>query len=253
MRRAAIVAGALGAAVLAALLYIRPAQATLHHAALVIQHSGGGVLTRCVSFMEDQISGLQLIQRSGVQYQVRTFGTIGTAVCQLDNEPTPVPSSCFGAGPYWQYSHRTAAGWQPSGVAASAWVLRDGDMDGWRYAAGAAQTPPPIGFASVCTPVVSSAAASHPASPATAIRSTAAAPTQTQPAIAAPATAATSPSSSAQALAPTMSATPRMALAETGPQDKAAPGPPITAWLLLGGGSISLIALGAVNLARRRR
>ena len=41
---------AASAALLAALLSIRPAHAAIHHAALVIQHASGSVITRCVAF-----------------------------------------------------------------------------------------------------------------------------------------------------------------------------------------------------------
>jgi hypothetical protein len=140
----------LGAAALAALaaafVGVRPAHAAVHHAALVIQHSSGRVLSRCIAFAEEQLTGLELIQRSGVQVQTQSFGTIGSAVCQLDREPAQAPADCFGSGAYWQYSRRRGTGWQPSDLGASRSVVRDGDMDGWRYAGGSGQAPPALAF-----------------------------------------------------------------------------------------------------------
>jgi hypothetical protein len=236
------------AALAAALLSIRPAHAALHHAALVIEHSSGRVITRCVGFVEDQITGFQMIQRSGVQYQAQTFGSMGSAVCQLDNEPSPVPSDCFGSGPYWQYSRRQAAGWQPSAVGASGSAVHDGDMDGWRYAAWSGQTPPNISFAAVCSApaATTGAAASHSATTSVAPRAAAAAP----PTSSTPTPTATA-SASLEAIAPTASPSQRAALSATGPTTRPPPSSPIGTWLLLAGATALLLGLGAVNLLRR--
>src|SRR5207302_4858894 len=141
---------AASAALVAALLSVRPAHAAIHHAALVIQHASGSVITRCVAFAEDQITGLQLVERSGVQYDAQGFGSMGSAMCQLDREPSTVPPGCFGSGPYWQYFHRRGGSWQTSALGASSSWLHDSDMDGWRYAVGKNQAPGVVAFASVC-------------------------------------------------------------------------------------------------------
>ena len=242
------IGAALATAVVVVLLWNRPANAAWHRAALVIQHSSGRVITRCVGFVEQQITGLQLIQRSGVQYQAQTFGSVGTAICQLDNEPSPVPSNCFGSGPYWQYSHRTSAGWQPSAVAASSWRVNDGDMDGWRFAGGSAQTPPVIAFATVCGQPQASIAPTHQASsPAPVVR---AAPSIASKATAASATA--TPSPSVQALMPTRSPSEKAALAATGPSLPGNRSSGLGTWLLIVGAVALLGGLGAFTLLRRR-
>lgn len=234
---------AAGAALAAVLFTSRPAHAAIHHAALVIQHSGGRVLSRCVAFAEDQISGLQLIQRSGVTYQAQSFGALGSAVCQLDGEPSAVPANCFGTGPYWQYFHRRGSTWQPSAQAASASMVHDGDMDGWRFADGAAQPPVGAAFSAVCAPLNS--------------------PTAPLPRSAAPRPAQTAPASTAATLVPTPVATPgepattpsptgRSGLPQTGPGTPPPSGPAISSWFLLGGAALLLIGLGGINLLRRR-
>ena len=228
--------------------------ATLHHAALVVEHSSGRLLTRCVGFLEDQISGLQLIQRSGIEYQTQQFGGLGSAICQLDYEPQPIPSGCFGGGAYWQYFHRAPNGWIQSGSGADSWSLHDGDMDGWRYASGAGQAPVNISFSSVCAPAAPSAtvpATSHaPVPTSTASRTAARQPAAaTVPSTSATATAtATAP---LQAIAPTVSNTARTALAETG---STAPPPsalPIGPFILIAVGVVSLLALAVINIRRR--
>jgi hypothetical protein len=202
-------------------------------------------VSRCVAFAEEQITGLQLIQRSGLQYQTQSFGSLGSAVCQLDGEPSAVPANCFGSGAYWQYFHRRGSAWQPSAQAASASTVHDGDMDGWHYAAGAAQAPAAVAFSAVCGP---------PHRPTATIPATAAPPpaqagqpsTTTAPARAAPTSVATP-------IAPTPAPSPtgRVGLAPTGPTDPPASGATIASWVLLGGAALLLIGLGGLNLWRR--
>jgi hypothetical protein len=245
-----------GAAVLLALLgWTHTARAsTLHHAALVVEHSSGRLLTRCVAFVEDQITGFQLVQRSGLEYQAQSFGSMGSAICQLDYEPQDVPSSCFGSGAYWQYFHRTPSGWAQSSVGASSWALHDGDMDGWRYASGAGQTPTAVAFNAVCAPAATSASATAAATRRAAPTPVVAGPLTVQPT---PVSAPTSPPPTAavgptlEALAPTASPSPRAALAVTGPP-RPPPSTPIGTWLLLGGGGSLLVGLAGINLRRRR-
>jgi hypothetical protein len=210
----------------------------------VIQHSSGQVLSRCVAFAEDQITGLQLIQRAGVEYQAQNFGSMGSAMCELDREPSPVPEGCFGSSRYWQYSHRVGGGWQAASTGASTSMLHDGDMDGWRYAAGTGQTPGNLTIGSVCHPLAASVAAT---------------PSATTPAVSRPAPAqASAPPQPAgavsprpQAVTPTGSPTPGSALASTGPPVAPSNGTVIGAWLLFAGAAALLVGLGVVNLRRR--
>jgi len=197
-----------------------------------------------VAFAESQITGLQLIQRAGVEYQSQDFGSMGSAMCQLDREPSPVPADCFGSSRYWQYSHRIGGGWQTASLGASSSVLHDGDMDGWRYAGGAGQTPGNVAIGSVCSPAAPSVAATHRA---------------TTPAVSRPppAEASASPVSTGlasppmQAAAQAGSPTPGSALASTGPPTGPPTGAALGAWLLFGGAAALLVGIGVVNLRRR--
>jgi hypothetical protein len=207
----------------------------------VIEHSGGSLITRCVTFAEEQISGLQLVERSGVEYQAQSFGSMGSAMCQLDREPSTVPPGCFGSGPYWQYFHRQGSGWQASLVGASSSVLHDGDMDGWRYAAGSSAGPAAVTFQAACGALAPAVSPTHPA--------VATNPVRPPPLPAASATPSPAPATSLEALAPSASPTRAAVLASTGPP----PQPPnaIGPWLPFGGAAILLLGLGAVNLLRR--
>ena len=229
---------AAAAALMAAVLSIRPAHAAIHHAALVIQHASGSVITRCVAFAEGQISGLQLVERSGVQYDAQNFGSIGSAMCQLDREPSTVPPGCFGSGPYWQYFHRQGGAWQTSAFGASSSLLHDGDMDGWHFAVGANQAPGNVTFSSVCA---------APAPPAATAIQAAPAPNHATPIP----TATPAPSPSLEALAPSDSPPPNAVLTSTGPPTQPPKAAALGPWLALGSTAILLLALGAINLRRR--
>lgn len=226
------------AAVAAALLAMQPVHAAVHHAALVIQHSSGSLIARCVAFAEDQITGLQLVERSGVPYEAQSFGSVGSAICQLDREPSTVPPGCFGSGPYWQYFHRRGSGWQTSAFGANSSVLHDGDMDGWHYAVGANQVPGNVAFALVC---------GAPTPPATTARQVAHASNHATPIP----TATPGPSTSLEALAPSDSPPPSAVLTSTGPPTQPPKATALGPWLAFGSMAILLLALGAVNLRRR--
>jgi hypothetical protein len=172
-----------------------------------------------------------------VQYGAQNFGSIGGAMCQLDREPSTVPPGCFGSGPYWQYFHRQGGGWQTSAFGASSSVLRDGDMDGWRYAVGTSQAPGNVAFASVCI-------AAAPPPTATSVLKP---PNQATPAP----TATPSPTTSLEALAPSDSPQPNAVLTSTGPPPQPPKAAAIGPWLAFGSVAIVLLGLGAINLRRR--
>jgi hypothetical protein len=146
------------------------AGAASHRAALVIEHSNGSLVERCVAFAAEAISGLQLIQLAQVEYRTQGFGDMGQAVCQLDFEPAQVPSNCFGSGsdPSWEYYRETSSGWSLSGSGASGSAVHDGDVDGWHYAAGP-KPPPRVALSQVCTPPAAAAAGHVAAAPAVAV------------------------------------------------------------------------------------
>jgi hypothetical protein len=178
-----------------------------------------------------------------VTYQAQTFGSMGSAICQLDGEPSSVPSNCFGSGPYWQYFH-WQGGWRPSLMGASSSMLHDGDMDGWRYAVGGNQAPGSVSFAAVCSAPPPSVAATYAATP------TAAVPTAPSHMTAVP-TATPAPTASLEALAPSPSPKPDAVLTSTGPPT---PPPNATAmgpWIAFGSMAVLLLTLGAINLRRR--
>ena len=149
-----------------------------NQAALVIRHGDNDVRTACVDFDEPQISGYELMQRSGFDLQIGVQG-LGSLVCSIDNTGCPASDclcQCKGGGDcvYWSYWHRLAGNWQYSQGGASVYMVEPGVVEGWSWGPGAvnqAVPPPDLSFDEVCQ----TAATNTPTSSPTA--------TNTQPAI----------------------------------------------------------------------
>jgi len=124
-----------------------------NRAGLIVVHGDGRVLTRCVTFTEERISGVALLQRSGLAVDANT-GPMGSAVCTINREGCPV-NDCFcqckgNPCTYWNYFHRNADGsWAYSGMGAATWTVGDGDIDGWVWGDGSAP-PPALAFDAIC-------------------------------------------------------------------------------------------------------
>ncbi|MCX7838921.1 MAG: hypothetical protein N2559_05635, partial [Anaerolineae bacterium] len=136
--------------------------ASPNRAGLVIVHGNGQTIKRCIEFSEAQISGLDLLTRSGLDLNVDANNAIGVAVCRIDHEGCTYPSEpcfCKGQGSpciYWSYWRLASGAWKYSNVGASGAVVRNGDVDGWVWGVGTVSgaTPPPlVTFDQVCAPV----------------------------------------------------------------------------------------------------
>ena len=146
--------------------------AAQHHATVVVSHLDPKMPTLrvCVPFDEAQISGHELLHRSGVEVGFSsTYGGEGSAVCQVDNEPASYPPDCLNtSGPYWSVWTASYHGaWsysRSSGV--DRVTIRDGDSEGFRYASPSGQAPP-ASPADTCPPPV--APSVSPAPSATAV------------------------------------------------------------------------------------
>jgi hypothetical protein len=115
----------------------------LHHAGVVIVFPDG-TDTYCVSFEEDELSGAELLQRTGRQLVLSGFGGLGSGVCRIDDVGCSDPGDCFcqcrGADcHYWTY-FRLDSAWRTQNIGASQRRVHDGDVDGWVWGNG--HTPP---------------------------------------------------------------------------------------------------------------
>ena len=263
MRRLPVVTAATVALAVAALASLAPGSPLVSpcvgagpgHAALVVEHGDGSVVTRCVSFSSTTVTGEQLLNSSGVAWSGRSFGSYGQAVCALDSEPAHY-TACPGQGSYWAiFVSRGGGAWQLSSIGISSLTLADGDAEGFRYVPAAgdpAAPPPPAGVcaAAGATSAAPPSATARPAGAALTVSATASAGTATTGLpTGSPATAAaTLPAagSSAAAASPSSGAAPASPTGDTG----SGLDPGLLAAALAGG---SLAGLALLRLATGRR
>ena len=112
----------------------------LNGAGLVIKHGDGRILYFYVQFSEPQITGAQLLERTGVSLDAVPYSGLGEAICLIDGEGCP-SSNCFCksyANPsvYWRYQRLTNAGqWVFIQSGPDQTIVHDGDVDGWAWSA----------------------------------------------------------------------------------------------------------------------
>jgi len=118
---------------------------------LVIRHGSGTIITRCVEFSGSEISGYDLLMRSGLDI-VADFGSgMGAAICSIEGEGCPVNECLTCATPdYWSYWRLTDGAWSYYQAGASTSTVRDGDVEGWSWGSG--DSPPVLSFDQICAP-----------------------------------------------------------------------------------------------------
>ncbi len=130
-----------------------------HRAALVVRFSDGRVETRCVAFATEVISGLELLERSGLGTIVDYNSGLGGAVCSIGGEGCAFPrQDCFcrcqgGTCEYWAYYHGQDGRWLYSEVGASSYQVTDGAVEGWSWGKGnfsSGTEPPFVPFDQIC-------------------------------------------------------------------------------------------------------
>jgi hypothetical protein len=129
---------------------------------LVVVHAGGQPATHCVEFDEEQITGLELVQRAGLEVSLDDTNPLGTAVCRLEGQGCGFPEeTCFcqcQGSPcvYWSYWNWTPGnGWRYSNTSAAIRSLGDGEVDGWFWGDndfGAGSPLPALTFEEICPP-----------------------------------------------------------------------------------------------------
>jgi hypothetical protein len=120
----------------------------------------------CVFFDEDRISGLELLERSGLPI-VGDRSTLGTAVCKLGGRGC-ASGDCFCRYPvFWGYWVRDPdqKSWNFSDVGANDRVVRDGAVDGWSWGKDGKPPPPKTSFAHACGARTASASRARAARP----------------------------------------------------------------------------------------
>jgi len=164
------------------------AQTVDNQAGLVVVHGDGRVITRCVAFSEPQISGADLLSRSGASL-VLEAGPLGLTVCSLNGEGCPSTDcfcECHGTPcVYWNYYHGNPDGsWTYALVGAASRQISNGDVDAWLWGESS-KLPPSVTFDAICdqaSPGQAEAVAISPPAQETPVPTASLEPTQTEPA-----------------------------------------------------------------------
>lgn len=148
----AMIAMRMRAAVLAAgilvLLALQPVLAQdLSVAGLIVDYGDGRVSYAVVPFEEDEINGLDLLNRSGLDVVSVGFGGLGDAVCQVsdtgcsvDDCRTRMCQTSDRESPFWQFSKLEDEEWLMMATGASGAKVTDGDIYAWSWTG----TPPDL-------------------------------------------------------------------------------------------------------------
>ena len=134
----------------------------LNRAALVVSYGEGKDVGVCVSFSEEEITGYELLQRSGLTMESEPSGGFGEAVCLINGTGCDIPQQkcfceCQGAEcSYWSYWRLEQGAWTYSQQGSSLTTIRDGSADAWVWGSGtlnqsADRRPPDVTFGQVCT------------------------------------------------------------------------------------------------------
>jgi hypothetical protein len=125
--------------------------ASAHHAGIVVELGDGQVVRQCVGFGTATITALAVLQASGIEYQTQPYGSLGAAVCQIDDEPTGYTQCLPSSGSYWVFFvSRGGAAWSDSAQGVSNATVGDGDDVGFRYDPLDGADPPPASPAGTC-------------------------------------------------------------------------------------------------------
>ncbi len=129
---------------------------------LVVVYGGDDVLTRCITFSGGEISGHEVLKKSGLEIETEMSGGLGAAICFIEkkgcrvSEGEPCFCKCQGSPcVYWSYWHLQGESWKYSNGGASNYFARNGDVEGWVWGAGTpneATSPPAIPFDQICVP-----------------------------------------------------------------------------------------------------
>lgn len=123
---------------------------TPNQAGLVVEFGDGSLFTACIDFEGENISGYDLLARSGLSLETAFDPSQGVAVCKIEADGCPA-DDCFCQMPeYWSYWNLGGGGWIYAGSGASTNRLSNGDVDGWSWGAG--NPPPVMAFNQLCAP-----------------------------------------------------------------------------------------------------
>lgn len=123
----------------------------------------------CVFFDEVEITGYELLERSGIEFQDSRGEFFARAICKIgpDGCDTSQGGKCFcDSSKSWNYYLRNKGDstWGHSSLGPDERKVKDGYLDGWSWGAnGGAPQPPSIAFSDVCPAAATSTSTPPPA------------------------------------------------------------------------------------------
>jgi hypothetical protein len=116
------------------------AQAPVDYAGIVIR-PGDGTVTYAYVPLDEPVSGIELLRRSGISLLTVGFGGLGEGVCRIEEtgcDIGPCRTRLCQTGdresPYWRYFQRDETGsWIASPLGGSATRIAPGEVDGWAW------------------------------------------------------------------------------------------------------------------------
>lgn len=132
---------------------------TPNRAGLVVVHGDGSVMSRCVQFESESISGYELLERSGLSLRTEVSG-MGPTICAIDEEGCAAGEHCFcrclsSTCEYWSYWRLEETGWSYAQIGAGNTTVTDGMVEAWVWSEGTIQRsadrqPPEITLEDIC-------------------------------------------------------------------------------------------------------
>jgi hypothetical protein len=177
-----------------------------NQAGLVIVFGPDELEKTCVALPDGQVSGLDILDEAGIDFQSEVGSSVGVGICKIDEVGCDVPAEfcfcqCRGIEcAYWNYLRHSAdnpaSEWEYSSLGAIATDVQPGDVEVWAWGDTGVAVPF-IPFAEICTaaaetPVENAALTTEPEATAT-VGDIVAETVPTNPATAAPSTPLSTP------------------------------------------------------------
>ena len=152
-----------------------PAQAAGTHRALVVVDTGTTTYRQVITFTEDSVTGIHVLELAGANPVVYTYSGQGGAVCRLFGVGRDSGPGCLGGADgdnrYWAYFRAPSgtSSFTYSRAGAGSVQVHDGDVEGWKFGTGESPSwsavPPPSTTTTVApAPPPTAPPASGPAS-----------------------------------------------------------------------------------------
>jgi hypothetical protein len=119
-------------------------------AGLVVEHGDGSITYVLVTFPEDEIASIELLQRSGLSLTTVSSGGLGEAICSLDREGCGVEDCRLrlcqtgsADSPFWKFFRVGSGGtWIAQPLGASGTRVYNGVVDLWAWTGGESELEP---------------------------------------------------------------------------------------------------------------